>query len=49
MHEAQGFLLDARTAWIVLGAWLCAVLIYGFWRSTGEARQNAIRESGPIF
>ena len=48
MHEGAGWFLDARTAWVVLIAWVTAVLIHGVWRSFGEAPQDPIRESGPI-
>ena len=48
MHDATPFLLDARTAKIVLGAWGAVVVLYGLWRSLGEARPDPIRESGPI-
>ena len=48
MHEAAGWFLDARTAWVVLIAWGTAVLIHGVWRSLGDAPQDPIRESGPI-
>jgi len=48
MHEGAGWFLDDRTAWIVLVAWIAAVLIHGLWRSFGEARQDPVRDSGPI-
>jgi len=48
MHESHGWLLDARTAWIVLGIWAGAVLAYGAWRSLGDAPADPIRESGPF-
>lgn len=48
MIEAQGWLVDARLAWIVLGVWCAAVLVYGVWRSLGDAPQDPIRESGPF-
>jgi hypothetical protein len=47
MHEA-GWLLDARTAKIIVTIWLAAVVVYGFWRSRGAAALDPIRESGPI-
>lgn len=46
MHEH--WMLDARTAWIFLVAWLVAVLVYGIGRSVGATPQDSIRESGPI-
>lgn len=48
MHEGAAWFLDDRTAWIFLVAWFAAVLLHGLWRSIGEARQDPIRESGPI-
>ena len=48
MHEGAAWFLDARTAWVVLIAWIVAVLIHGLWRSLGEAPQDPIRDSGPI-
>jgi hypothetical protein len=48
MHEATPFLLDARMAKIALEAWGAVVILYGLWRSLGDARPDAIRGSGPI-
>jgi hypothetical protein len=48
MHDTLGWFLDARTTKIVIAVWILAVIVYGLWRSRGNAAQNAIRESGPI-
>jgi len=48
MHEAQGWMLDARVAKAAIVAWFVVALVYGFWRSRGAAPADAIRESGPI-
>ena len=48
MHEVGHWMLDARTAKIVVLAWIALALIYGLWRSRGAAAQDPIRESGPI-
>lgn len=48
MHEARNWILDARTAWIVLVAFGASALLHAFWRSRGEAKLDPIRESGPI-
>ena len=48
MHDAEGWLLDARTVWIALGVWAAMVLLHALWRSRGEAAPDPIRESGPI-
>ena len=48
MHDAEGWLLDARTVWIALGVWAAMVLLHALWRSRGEASPDPIRESGPI-
>lgn len=49
MHDVSGWYLDARTVRIVLGALAVAVLIHALWRSRGDATQDPIRESGPIY
>lgn len=48
MYDAEGWVLDARTVWIVLSVWALLVLVHGLWRSRGEAPPDPIRESGPI-
>jgi len=48
MHEAEGWLLDAKTIRIALVLWGAAVLLHAWWRSRGEASPDPIRESGPI-
>ena len=48
MHEGAAWFLDERIAWIVLVAWVAAVLLHGLWRSLGAAPQDPIRDSGPI-
>ena len=48
MREFQGWLVDAGTAWIVLGLWFGAVFACGFWRSQGDATADPIRQSGPF-
>lgn len=45
---SEGWLLDARTMDVFLVIWLVAVLVYGTWRSRGDAPVDPIRESGPI-
>ena len=50
MHEAEtvgGWILNAVHAGYFLGAWFAVVLVYGLWRSRGDAKQDAIRSSGP--
>jgi hypothetical protein len=47
MSETHGFIPDATLAWTVLAVWLVVVLVYGFWRSRGEAPTDPIRASGP--
>ncbi len=50
MHEAQaGWLVGTRDAWIVLGVWLAAALIFAVARSVGQVKQDPIRPSGPVF
>lgn len=44
----EGWLLDARTMDLLVVVWLVAVLVYGGWRSRGDAPVDPIRESGPI-
>ena len=46
--HASGWLLDARFYRALLVAWLALVLLYGLWRSRGDARPDEIRPSGPI-
>lgn len=48
MPESHAWMLDAQFAKIVLVAWGAAVLVYGAWRSRGEATPDPIRESGPL-
>ncbi len=48
MHETKGWLLDAKTVWIVLAVWAVAVLLHSWLRSRGPASPDPIRESGPI-
>lgn len=49
MHEASGWLLDATAARVFTAAWVVVVIVYGLWRSRGDAKADAVRESGPIF
>jgi hypothetical protein len=46
-HEAAGYLLNDSQAMIFLAAWIALVLVHGFYRSTGEAKQDPILPSGP--
>jgi hypothetical protein len=39
-------LLATQARWLLL-IWLGIVLVYGLWRSRGEAKQDPIRPSGP--
>lgn len=48
MHETGHWMLDARTAKIVVAVWVAVVIVYGLWRSRGTAAADPIRESGPI-
>ncbi len=45
--QATGWIVDTTHAWVFLGCWVAVVLIYGLWRSRGEAPQDTIRPSGP--
>jgi hypothetical protein len=49
MHDAQGWLPTATTAWMVLGVFGVVVIAHALWRSRGSASPDPIRESGPIF
>jgi len=40
--------VDARIAWLALGAWFALVLAHGLWRSRGESASDPIRPSGPL-
>jgi hypothetical protein len=42
-----GWLPDDRLAWMLLSIWIAAVLVYGVWRSLGDAKPDAIRPAGP--
>lgn len=46
--ENTGWLLNDSHAWIVLGIWLVAVVLYGIYRSLGNAEQDPHRPSGPF-
>ncbi len=45
--RTAGWIIDTREAWVFVAGWAVVVLVYGFWRSRGEARQDTIRPSGP--
>ena len=45
--QAAGWIVNTTQAWVFLGIWAVVVLVYGLWRSRGEAPQDAIRPSGP--
>jgi hypothetical protein len=45
--EATGWIVTPTHAWIFVATWAVVVLVYGFWRSRGEAKQDTIRPSGP--
>ncbi len=42
-----GWIIDTTQAWVFVGCWIVVVLVYGLWRSRGEAPQDVIRPSGP--
>ena len=46
-HESAGFLLTAGQAKIFAAVWTAMVLVYGLWRSSGDAAQDTIRDAGP--
>lgn len=48
MHEAQGWLLDARSASVALAVYGAVTLLHAIWRSRGQAAPDLVRESGPI-
>jgi hypothetical protein len=51
MHETEsvaGWILSDNHTWWFLGVWIVVVLVYGLWRSLGEAKQDPIRPSGPM-
>jgi hypothetical protein len=48
MHTNKAWLMDVKTAWVVLSIWAAVVFLYGLWRSRGSAAQDPIRKSGPI-
>lgn len=43
-----GWLPTSRLAALLTVAWVAVVLAYGFLRSSGSARPDAIRPSGPL-
>ena len=45
--STAGWMIDARDAYWFLGIWGGVVLVYGLWRSRGDAPQDPIRPSGP--
>jgi len=45
--QAMGWIVNTTEARVFLGFWAVVVLVYGFWRSRGEAPQDVIRPSGP--
>ena len=45
--ESAGHLLGESQAMVFLIAWIVTVLLYGFYRSAGEAKQDPVRPSGP--
>jgi len=47
MEQTTGWLPDGFTAWVLLVVWVTLVLLYGIWRSLGDAPQDPIRPSGP--
>lgn len=48
VEHAGGWMPDAPLAWAILAVWLVVVVLYGLYRSTGEAPQDPIRPSGPF-
>jgi hypothetical protein len=40
--------MRSETASIALLAWIGVVLLYGLWRSRGDATPDPIRPSGPL-
>lgn len=47
VSQATGWIVAPSHAWIFIAVWIAVVLIYGAWRSRGEAKTDVIRESGP--
>lgn len=47
MGQGTGWIVDGFTAWTFLVFWVAIVLIHGIGRSLGDAKPDAIRESGP--
>jgi hypothetical protein len=45
--QAAGWILTKTHAVVFLVIWGVVVLVYGLWRSLGEAKQDTIRPSGP--
>ncbi len=45
--QTAGWILDTTDVWVFVGCWVVVVLLYGLWRSRGEAPQDTIRPSGP--
>jgi hypothetical protein len=45
--QATGWILTPTHATTFLVIWAVVVLVYGLWRSLGEAKQDTIRPSGP--
>ena len=48
MPDVQSGVVAADAAWTFLGVWIAAALVHGLWRSLGAAKQDPLRESGPI-
>lgn len=47
-HSGWGWLPGAELTWWIAIAWVAIVVVYGLYRSTGEAEQDTIRPSGPL-
>ncbi len=47
MNHAAGWTPTSLFAWVFLAAWLAVVVVYGLWRSRGDAAPDPIRLAGP--
>ena len=44
----ESWMLDAIASWWFVAVWVVIVLLYGMYRSLGDARQDPHRPSGPF-
>ena len=47
MEQGSGWMPDGFIAFTFGLVWLAIVLVYGLWRSLGEAKPDPIRPPGP--